>query len=288
MIDLHTHTSYSDGTYTVKQLLEEAQKAGISILSITDHNTVNAYKEMAKNDYTDLFTGKIVTGAEFEVMFDGAKIELLGFDFDYNKIDEWINDEYDANIMKANLNNEFELMVNACKKNNVKIDDIQYEASMGWPINHIFKSLKKYEENRKLFNEQQWSDKTTFFRNCTCNKNFPVYIDFTGCVPDAKSISDRIRAAGGKVFLPHLFLFPVNEYIAYLDMLRQENIIDGIEVYHCSFSDEQTNILKDYCNKYNLLMSGGTDFHGHRKPDRKIGVGYGNLNINEKLVENWI
>lgn len=55
MIDLHTHTTYSDGTWSVKRLLQEAEKAGVSLLAITDHDTVKAHLE---NDYSKYYSGK--------------------------------------------------------------------------------------------------------------------------------------------------------------------------------------------------------------------------------------
>lgn len=58
MIDLHTHTNYSDGTWNLKKILEEAEKAKISVLSITDHDTLKAYKELENFNCTDIFKRK--------------------------------------------------------------------------------------------------------------------------------------------------------------------------------------------------------------------------------------
>ena len=62
MIDLHTHTNYSDGTWDVKKLLAEAEKAKIEVLAITDHDNVKAHLEIRENDYSKIFTGKIIRG----------------------------------------------------------------------------------------------------------------------------------------------------------------------------------------------------------------------------------
>ena len=59
-------------------------------------------------------------------------------------------------------------------------------------------------------------------------------------------------------------------------------------MYHSSFSEEQIKILKEYCQNNNLLISGGSDCHGEKKANRKIGVGYGNLNISKEAVREWI
>ena len=56
MIDIHTHTTYSDGSFSVRELLEEAERTGLSLLSITDHNTIQAYQELDNSDIRNLFS----------------------------------------------------------------------------------------------------------------------------------------------------------------------------------------------------------------------------------------
>ena len=107
-------------------------------------------------------------------------------------------------------------------------------------------------------------------------------------MPNAKEVSDAIRNAGGKVFLAHLYLYPLKDHMAYLDKIVSENIIDGIEVYHSKHTEEEIEILERYAKEHNLLISGGTDYHGDKKVGRKIGTGYNNINISEDVVSNWI
>lgn len=251
MIDLHTHTTYSDGDNTLEELLINAEKNNVKILSITDHDTVDAYEELEKLDYKKLYTGKIIPGAEFNCIFNNAKIELLGYDFDIEKIKDFCKNTYIKNDEYMDRDKEFKLMMDICHKNGIKVDDLSYDKSMGWPIDIIHPSIKRHEENRKLFTEKQWNDVSYFFRCCTCNMDFPLFIDLSNQMPMAKVVSDAIRNAGGKVFLAHLFLYPLKDYIAYLDKLVEENIIDGIEVYHSKFTLEETKILEEYVKKNN-------------------------------------
>ena len=288
MIDLHTHTSYSDGNWDVKTLLRNAQKMKVELLAITAHDTVKAHLELKENDYSKYYTGKIIVGAEFNCVFNNAKIELLGYNFDAVKMDKWIGKVYSAEQKRPNLMEEFHLLMNACHKNNIKVDDIVYKEDMGWPIDYIYESIKKYPENRKYFSDKEWNDIDHFFRCCTCNIDFPLYIDFSSQLPNAKQVSDEIRRLGGKVFLAHLFTYPLRNYKKYLDSLVKDNIIDGIETFYSKFTDDEINFVKDYCQKNNLYMSAGTDCHGDKKPDRKIGIGYGNMNVSIDLVKDWI
>ena len=288
MVDLHTHTNHSDGTWPLIQLLTEAEKVGITTLSVTDHDTVDAYFEMKKINIKDFYNGKLITGAEFNVMFNNSKVELLGYGFDVDKINEWIKKTYTKEKYSPNLDEEFKLLVDACKRNNIKIDDdLSYSKDIGWPIDIVFASLKKYGENKKIFTDKEWNDCDHFFRCCTCNIDFPLYMNFSNQAPDALDVSNMIRACGGKVFLAHLFTYPLRNYETYLDKLREANIIDGIEAYYSKFSNSEISFIEKYCDKYKLLKSGGTDCHGMKKPDRKIGVGYDNMNIKEEMID-WI
>lgn len=287
MIDLHTHTKYSDGTWTLKELLNNAEKNGVEILSITDHDSIDVYKELEKINSKDYYSGKIIHGAEFNAIFDGIKIELLGYDFDYNKADNFINKIYKEDKI-IDLKREYDLFIEACNRNKIQVDKIDYNESMGWPLDVILNSIKKYPNNKNILSDKELNDFDYIFRSSTCNKEFPLYIDFSYQIPDAKLISDKIRESGGKVFLAHLFKYPLVNYKIFLDSLVKENIIDGIEVYYSEFTNEQIEFLEQYCKDNNLFMSAGSDCHGDKKTNRKVGIGYGNMNISKDVILPWI
>ncbi len=286
MIDLHTHTNYSDGTWNLRKLLEEAQKANVEVLSITDHDTINSYKELERINIKDIFKGKIIPGIEFSTVFDGVMIHLLAYDFDYIKLNNFIQENYENK--KLDLKKEFNYMIESCRKNNIKIGNLEYEEDKGWPIDIIFPEIKRHEENKKYFKKEEWENIDIFYNSCVTNKNFPVFVDFSIHYPKANIVADAVRKAGGKLFIAHVFKYRLEDTINFLDVLKQNNIIDGIEVYHSSFTEEQMRALEEYCQANNLFMSGGSDCHGTKKAERKIGVGYGNLNISRKILEKWI
>ena len=76
--------------------------------------------------------------------------------------------------------------------------------------------------------------------------------------------------------------------IDFINELRNEKELDGIECFHPSADEEQMEILVKYAKSNNLFISGGSDYHGRKKPDINIGVGRGNLNISKEYVEKWI
>lgn len=286
MIDLHTHTNYSDGTWDLKKLLEEAEKANIKVLSITDHDTVNSYKKLEKINVKSIFKGNIIPGIEFSTVFDGVMFHLLAYNFDYKKLNNFISENYENK--KLDLRKEFNYMIESCRKNNIKIGNIEYEEDKGWPIDVIFPEIKRHIENKKYFKQEEWDDIDIFYNSCVTNKNFPVFVDFSIHYPKANIVADTVRNAGGKLFVAHVFKYHLENTINFLNILKQNNIIDGVEVYHSSFSGEEIKILEKYCRDNNLLMSGGSDCHGEKKSNRKIGSGYGNLNISRGILSGWI
>ena len=100
MIDLHVHTNYSDGTWDLKKLLEEAEKAKIEVLSITDHDTIKAYKELEKIDYKKIYSGKIISGVEFNTVYDGVTFHLLAYNFDYKKLEQYDKNKQSQKTLK--------------------------------------------------------------------------------------------------------------------------------------------------------------------------------------------
>ncbi len=88
MIDLHMHTTYSDGTDTVDMLLENAEKNNLEVISITDHNSIDAYIELENNqEIRNKFHGKIIIGSEIKCIYDNMNIEVLAYGIDYHNID---------------------------------------------------------------------------------------------------------------------------------------------------------------------------------------------------------
>ena len=92
MIDLHMHSNNSiDSDIDIETLLKECQKLGLSAISITDHNTVTAYKQLENKNVRSLFKGKILAGVEFSAVFENGVIDILGYGFDYKLLNNNID-----------------------------------------------------------------------------------------------------------------------------------------------------------------------------------------------------
>ena len=289
MIDLHSHTTNSDGTWTTKELLNKAQELSLEVFSITDHDTAKSYIEIESDaELQKIYTGKLIRGVELNCTYDGIKIEVLAYNFDLHPVQEWLEDYYTPEKERNRLIEEFEDLINICKDKGMKVEkDLKYNPDTEYPVDVIYYSIVKFEENKKFFTEEQWNDRTLFFRTCTVDKNFPLYRDFSKQMPTLEFINEFIHKYNGKTFLAHLYKYQLDDHISYLNKIIDKNLLDGVEVYHSSFTEEQIETLKKYCIDRKLLMSGGSDCHGDKKKNRKLGIGYGNLNIDKKIIENW-
>lgn len=289
MIDLHCHTKHSDGTWEVTELLSIAEEKEIEILSITDHDTVAAHFEAEKIKIKDIYKGKLITGVEINCVFANTKIELLGYNFDKEKVQWWLDELSGKDRYRTSMLNEFEDMCEICKKNDVVIsENIKYNPDKEYPIDIIYYEVIKYPENKDKIDEDAWENRSIFFRKCTTDKNFILYRDFTKSLPSAEEVSKIIRENGGKVFLAHLFIYKMENHMEFLKNIYDAGIIDGVECYYSKFDSEQTKLIENFCKDNNLYMSGGSDCHGERKKDIDLGTGCGALHVNKTEIEKWI
>ena len=218
MIDLHIHTKYSDGTWSLEETLKKIEESKLEIFSITDHNTAGAYFELNKNpELRNICTGEILIGAEIDCSYNGTRIEVLAYDFKLEPVQRWFDEYYSKENKNQRLLNEFNDLVNICNKNNIKIEDeLKYDLN-DYPVDVIFDSVTKFDSNQILFDEETWNDKSAFFRRTSTDKNFILYRDFTKDVPTLEEISKLIHNNNGKIFLAHLFKYKLEEPMKYLD-----------------------------------------------------------------------
>lgn len=288
MIDLHSHTDYSDGSFSVRELLQEAERTCLSLLSITDHNTIQAYYELKENEIRDLFSGDIITGVEITTTYNGETIEVLGYGFDLEMMQQFLNSNvltYEEKQLK-----EYELIRNQYRKIGVIFDEnnIYFNPKEESSRIAFLKEIKKYPENYKFFlNEESISTASAFTRNEVYNPKSPLYVDESSLFPSLEKTIDIIHQSGGLAFLAHTYAYSSNIANELINIIDNYDF-DGIECFYTTFTEEQSNYLVQLCKKRKKFMSGGSDFHGTRKINHNLGVGNGNLNIDISVVSDWI
>ena len=276
MIDLHVHSSNSDGYYTVKEILEMAQEKGINTISFCDHNVLGAYEKLKNMDVEKYYDGKIITGIEFSFVYDNKVFHMLGYNFDVDKLNksQYIDRRTEEDLIKEEENN-LEFFKNVCQKMGIKLSPDLKIVKSSEPANDIIKSdMQKHKENDPIVDEILGKDrKKSFWLGHVTNPNSPFYIDYTKGLPNAVEIANEIHNAGGIVVLPHVFEYRSIDNIQFLNEMYKLNILDGIECVHTKHNKEQTQYLIDFCKEHDLVMSGGSDFH----TDKRQTLGYTEL-----------
>lgn len=286
MIDLHMHTTYSDGTESCINVLKKCQEKKLDYISITDHNTALAYNELENMDVKSLFNGKIIPGIELNTKALNIPIEILGYGIDYQKMNFLVDTVY----MPAKERNLIEVkrLYDKCIKYGIYLDSNCLETYNTDMFASVFfhNEITKYEQNKKLISEESWISSKIFYRQYMSDPVTPLYVEMDDLVPDFSTASNLIRQAGGLIFIPHIFEYK-NNAEPILEYILKNFEIDGIECYYTTFTNEQHKKLLNLCNEHHLFISGGSDFHGSCKPNVDIGIGYGDLTIPEEVIFPW-
>lgn len=290
MIDLHMHTKYSDGTDSVKEILKNVNKIKLETISITDHNTCNAYQEMKEFNVSEFYNGKIIAGCEFTTSFDNRLIEVLGYGFNYIKVNEYLKNYYTKELINERTNilynrlldkiKQLGLMFNLGDVREKKFDNEFFERG-------IYEELAKHPENKEYLKEDIWNSFSDFFRKGLTNPNSKLFINHAEFKPSLKEIINLVHGEGGIIFLAHPYQYKFSDTEEFLEKIYNENNFDGIECFYTTFTKKQSDYLLDFANQRNLLISGGSDYHGLNKQQHDLGIGRGNLNISNDIISKW-
>lgn len=286
MIDLHMHTLYSDGTNTCMEILQKAQNKNLNYISITDHNTCKVYEELKNPEIRKNFSGKIIRGVELNTKILGIPIEILGYNIDTDFMNENLSKLYISN-QERNLI-ELRKIYQICVENDIEVGGNfieNYDSNM-YASKYLHNIITKNEKNRKLIDDESWKDSNVFYRKYMSNPNTLFYVDTGDVIPSFEDASKIVKDAGGLIFIPHIYEYRKNSK-KILDYILNNYKIDGIECFYTTFTEEQKSGLIKLCKDKNLFMSGGSDYHGNFKPNVDMAVGFGNLKIEDNVIDNW-
>lgn len=290
MIDIHMHTIYSDGDKTVEEVLKMCEERKLEYISITDHDTCKQYDDEAlKNN--KIFSGKIIKGTELHAAFQNRNIEILAYNINPSIINEWCEKYYSEDKLKKQQEICQNRLFDICNKHGLIYDKSKIrkpKKASEYVERPIYEEIMTHKENHKILGEFTESF-GIFFRKGLANPESSYFMNHIEFRPKYKEVIDIIHKAGGKAFLAHPFEYKFEDTVGFINDLRKEEKLDGIECFHPSSADnDKKDILVEYARKNNLYISGGSDYHGSPKPDIEIGVGKGNLNISKEIIEEWI
>lgn len=281
MKDLHIHSVYSDGELTINEIIEKVKENNVDFFSITDHDIIIGSKEIVLNNLHHKNNLKFVTGIELSAKIDKGKCHILGYNYDINnellneKIKElkemskynillvvqYLKKNFNINLKDSDLENIFN---KEGTFNNVQIAKLLVDLGYTKTIDEAFISYIQ-EAKEKVRNEK---------------REFSPY----ECI-------DIIKKSGGIPVLAHNYQLRKNyiELKDYLVDLKKHGLM-GLECFHSGFRKSAMLNNVSLAQKYGLLTTGGSDYHGvNVKPDIEIGTGKnGNLNIEDISIEKYL
>lgn len=262
----------------------------MEVISITDHNTCETYKEMESIDISKLYNGKIIVGCEFTTSFNNKLIEVLGYGFNYKKVSEYLDNYYKPELINERTTTLYNRLIEKITNLGLVFDMnniMKEQFSSEFFEREIYEELIKYPENKKIIGENILDSFSDFFRKGLTNPNSKLFINHAEFKPLLNEIINLVHEAGGIVVLAHPYQYKFENTEKFLDEIYNETKLDGIECYYTTFSKKQTEKLLDFARRKNLLISGGSDYHGLNKKQHDLGIGRGNLKINKDNISSW-
>ena len=292
MIDLHLHTTYSDGTDSVIELLKKAEKLKLEYISITDHDTCEGYEEIEKIDVKKYYKGTIIKGIEIKCSYRKRLIEILGYNVDTKVVNNYMNKFHEHHSKEKVQQKYFDILYQRCIDTGLKVspkNEINFDSKVDWASVSIYNEIKLHNYNKEMLPEDLWEEFTTFSKKYCGNPNTKWYIDKTEDYLSLEEAIKLVKDAGGLVFLPHIFIYKWAEDKKKLlnDIVTNYNI-DGIECIHSDFNEDEIDYLLKYAEENNYYKSGGSDYHGKNKPSIEMSIGKGNLQMKINLIEDWV
>lgn len=271
-IDLHVHSTASDGTLTPAELVTEAKSSGLSAFALTDHDTVDGIAE-AKSAAAAASI-ELISGVELSTEYKDKEVHMVGL----------FLDETNPHLLehlalyRDNRDNRNEKMYQKLREKGFDINE--------YALREMFPDgvLTRAHVARFLLEKGYISSVSTAFEKYI-GDDCPCYVPKTKITP--QEAIDLIHHAGGKAILAHPLLYHMSD-----KRLRELIIecktygLEGIEALYSTYQPGDERYIRRLAKEYDLKISGGSDFHGSNKPHIRLGNGTGHLFIPYEILEN--
>lgn len=287
LVDIHIHTNRSDGQYSTEEVLNFCKEQNLEIISITDHDTIEPYKDIEKNNFG--YSGRIISGVELSFGLNGRLYDVLGYNISLSIIAEWLNTQYPKDKQLAKQQHILSEMQKIYSSLGFKFDkDIPLSTGLkSEAYTKMIASLISYPENLAIEPDLH---QPNFYKKHHTNTSSKYYVDETFNLPTISEVIDIIHKAGGLAILAHsgAYGFDNNELNRFIQ-LAIENGVDGLELKYPAHTPEQEKIILNFAKKYNLITTGGSDFHGEKiKPQVELNTTYNNYILTEKDISSLL
>ena len=306
MVDLHVHSTCSDGTFTPEELVDYAIQKGLTAFALTDHDTVNGlarairYAEelrqtqtafpviSSRNDADDHLPAasvsdtaasmpqvpEVIPGIELSTEYQGKDIHMVGLFIDYRQpefahyLEDFIRSRENRNEKMCALLREHDI-------------DITYEALLAEFPGAVI--TRAHFARYLLSHGYIKSMKEAFDRYV--GDHCPCFVPREKVTP-AQAV-ELILGAGGVPVLAHPILYRMSDDRLEMLVAELKSIgLIGIEAIYSTYNTAEERQIRGLASKYDLKISGGSDFHGANKPKIDLGTGWGKLYVPDAVLEN--
>ena len=271
--DLHTHTYNSDGTDSPRELARLAREKGIKAIALTDHNTVAGLDEFLSATADEGIIG--IGGIEISTDYNGIELHVIGLFIEPKYYDEVTAFVTPMMKRKAEANDE---LVRKLQADGYVIDYERAKREAGGQINRAHIATELIRGGYITSPEEAFSG--------LLQKNGKYYTVAKRI--DAFETIRFIKSIGGVAILAHPFLELTESELRVFLPLAREAGLDAMEVYYTKFDEKTTALAKSLTEEFEILPSGGSDYHGWRKPGTELGTGKGNLSVNFSIYEELL
>ncbi|MER2039069.1 MAG: PHP domain-containing protein [Solibacillus sp.] len=245
--DLHIHSHYSDSTRSPKEIVKKAKELGIGLLCVSDHNTTAAYNELIPLCKANQI--KLIRGAEISTSFEGKEFHVLAYDFDF----------------------ENKEIIDICKQCDSVYAEIDLELIKKMSVDYKEISIKEFNSYNRNLKNGGWKG-FDYLKSKSLVNNVPSFFKLVSdyhvqpksSFPSIEYVINAIHKANGKAVIAHIGENMKNNLLEIVPRLKTlKNMgADGFECYYTTHTEETTNILVDFCQTNNMLITVGNDDHG--------------------------
>lgn len=272
IVDLHTHTTASDGSYTPTELVKYAKQKGLSAIAITDHDTVAGVEE-ASMEGEELGI-RVIPGAELSTRVDDCDVHMTSLFI---------------NCKNKRLIKRLDDMAASRQERNYKMVDKLHEA--GFQIDR--RDLDALGEGKilarghiaQILIARGYATELKEALRKYLSKGTPGYVQKEVLSPE--ECIQLVHDAGGLIFVAHLHQIDPQDPEHCKDVARRliRMGADGLETQYCEFDDEWRQATEQIAQECGCLRSGGSDFHGAMKKGLDLACGYGDLQVPYTFLE---
>jgi len=281
MIDLHVHSTRSDGTLSPTELVDYAMKKGLHAFALTDHDSVEGLREAMDHakqlretlpESTAATVPEVIPGIELSTDYKGREVHIVGL-FIHPE-----NAEFQA-YLKEFIESRTNRNLKMCEKFRELGIELTYQELLDEFPNAIITRAHYARHLTEMGVVKNNNEAFERFLGDRC----PCYVPREKITP-MKGV-ELIRKAGGFPVFAHPILCRFSDAkLEELIIQLKEAGLMGIEAIYSTYSPSEERQIRNLAEKYDLLISGGSDFHGANKPDIDLGTGRGNLYVDDSVL----